>query len=521
VGLAPQLLRYEHRHPAGMCQADEQVGLKALHLAADAPALRTNLGQEKHGIYHERFKSSPPAYCCGECCDGDPDRLGHFLAWIAGQQPWLETLQAQIQAAHPGTPSRLLVVDDLFGGYRTCFIALGLLETLYPQAEVSMVAGSNDLTNDFVDAWLLEFVPALSAEVTPDAEANQRIRYPNPWHEQLKPLITGSEDISPPSLELRPLGCDSAAVQALAGLADLDTILAAPAWALSLATQYALQRQRGEIPAPQGVDLEDDPASPDGRLSIAPAERLFRLSWLHNGIPPAEAARLFTGLPGGLTAGLKSIRYCLQAHGKGRGRLYFPGGAAESWITAYNPAEWSRFAEQLLPISGFSEIIPGKLWAGAHPPGRREVQENMFRDLLQRGVRRLFDLTGDGELHANWPYLEALSQVSGELGIPVERVSFPLRFGAAPTRQQMRSLLDLLDSLMNAGMGVYLHAGHNLEGRTPLVLACLLIDQGHPPQQALSQVTDTWLQILPYLIRLPMSDGQRQFVLRWRREQPA
>jgi hypothetical protein len=37
-------------------------------------------------------------------------------------------------------------------------------------------------------------------------------------------------------------------------------------------------------------------------------------------------------------------------------------------------------------------------------------------------------------------------------------------------------------------------------------------------QQALARVTDFWLQALPYLIRLPLSDAQRRFVLRW---QPA
>jgi hypothetical protein len=77
-------------------------------------------------------------------------------------------------------------------------------------------------------------------------------------------------------------------------------------------------------------------------------------------------------------------------------------------------------------------------------------------------------------------------------------------------------LLQKIGTSLVAGRGVYIHAGHNLEGRVPMVLACLLINQGHTPLQARSQVTDFWLHTLPYLIRLPLSDRQQQFVLRWK-----
>ena len=141
------------------------------------PAVRTNIGQEKHAIYNERFKPPMPAYCCGECCDTEGDRLGHYLAWIADQHAWLDALHAQVQAVHPGDPARILVVDDLFGGYRTCFIALGLLDILYPLSRAGMIAGNKDLTDDFVEAWLSQFAPTLASEVAQHAVKNTRARY--------------------------------------------------------------------------------------------------------------------------------------------------------------------------------------------------------------------------------------------------------------------------------------------------------------------------------------------------------
>ncbi|HSQ18400.1 MAG TPA: hypothetical protein VLM83_11920, partial [Anaerolineales bacterium] len=78
------------------------------------------------------------------------------------------------------------------------------------------------------------------------------------------------------------------------------------------------------------------------------------------------------------------------------------------------------------------------------------------------------------------------------------------------------TLLQEMRCLLEAGQGVYLHGGHNLEGRAPLALACWLIDQGHPPADALAQVTVTWLQSLPYLIQLPLTAAQRRFILRWK-----
>ncbi len=482
----------------------------ATHTTGFPPTVRTNIGQEKHEIYKERFKPPIPAYCCGECCDGSVDRLGHYLAWIADQRRWQEVLRSQMRAVYPLPPERILVVDDLFGGCRTCYIALGLLETLYPQAEARMIAGERDLTNAFVEAWLLEFSPALGSEVAQPHDPQSRTRYLYPLHEQLKPLITGSEDIVPHSLKWRPLIPQSAAVKALAGLVAPETILAAPAWASSLACQYALQRQGGEIPS-----SEDGAALREAAFTIEPAARLFRRAWLNNGITRQEIAQVYENLPGGLAAGLKQVKNYAQPHGRGRATVYMPREATGSWINAYHPPDPDGIEPHHLRVTGIGEFIPGRLWASAYPFDGHETQVGMLTHLLARGVRRIIDLTTPNEYHARWPYQEALNEASQKAGAAAEYTRFALPFRTAPTRRRLSALLAEIQSALIAGQGVYLHAGHNLEGRVPMALACLLIHQGHAPQEALSEVTAFWFQVLPYLIRLPLTGTQRELVLRW------
>jgi len=59
------------------------------------------------------------------------------------------------------------------------------------------------------------------------------------------------------------------------------------------------------------------------------------------------------------------------------------------------------------------------------------------------------------------------------------------------------------------------HAGYPLEGRTPLILACLLIARGYSAKKVLAKVNAFWLKTLPFLVCSPLSDAQEKFVLEW------
>ena len=59
------------------------------------------------------------------------------------------------------------------------------------------------------------------------------------------------------------------------------------------------------------------------------------------------------------------------------------------------------------------------------------------------------------------------------------------------------------------------HAGYPLEGVTPLILACLLIERGYLPKKALAKVNAFWLKTMPFLVCSPLSDAQEKCVLEW------
>lgn len=262
----------------------------AVGLAAFPPAVRTNIGQEKHDVYIKRYGSAFPAFCCGECSD-EPLRAGHYLAWLSTRARWLDELREQVrETLGEGQPRRILVVDDVYGGLRTAYTALGLLDALYPGAESVMIAGYADLTNDFVDAWIETFAPGI-LETVPKTSAGRSNRYGHNLHEKLKPLITGSEDINPASLRWKPISVESDAVQRALHYADIETVLEAPAWAERTAGRYVHDRLRGHIQDEDAVKAEDQRTFPITEIMISPEERAERDSWLKRGYD------LFKGRP--------------------------------------------------------------------------------------------------------------------------------------------------------------------------------------------------------------------------------
>jgi protein-tyrosine phosphatase len=111
-----------------------------------------------------------------------------------------------------------------------------------------------------------------------------------------------------------------------------------------------------------------------------------------------------------------------------------------------------------------------------------------------------------------------LQQISHEMNKTVEMEYFSLPFRTAPSRLQVRHVLKYIERALKQGKRVYIHAGHNLEGRTPLILACLLIERGYSPKRALAKVDAFWMKTLYFLIRSPLNEEQQQFILDWKLE---
>lgn len=482
-----------------------------IHETPFPPSARTNVGLEKKEIYDERYGKSPPAFCCGECCDG-PGRKGHYLAWVAEQSAWLRTLQQQIKQVYPAPPERILVVDDMFGSYRSGYAILALLEALYPGVETYVRAGHNDLTNNFVTGWLEQFAPSL----TNDIATSHRSRYASPWHEQLKPLITGTEDITPDRLDWKFIDRDSAAVKALAEHVLVEVALSGPAWAKTTACAYAIQRLRDEIKNDAVVEPEEDQDHlfPITHLSLTPEERLAARAWRQGGVTNADIAQIYGSSPDEMKKGWHDVhvRYEWQIHGATQDAIYLPMDSFESWINVYHPPEHTK---PDVPMQGFAEFLPGEVWAGAYPISDNGNETELFKDLLSTGVDSFIDLTNPKDFHRKFSYRKTLQQTGREAGRVVEVKSFPLPFRARPERLQVQQILKYVARSLKQRKRLYIHAGYNLEGRTPLILACLLIQRGYSAEKALAKVNAFWMKTLCFLIRTPLSEAQHRFILDW------
>jgi hypothetical protein len=164
-------------------------------------------------------------------------------------------------------------------------------------------------------------------------------------------------------------------------------------------------------------------------------------------------------------------------------------------------------------VQGFAEFLPGEVWAGVYPIADNENETALFKDLLSTGVNSFIDLTNPQDLHRKFSYRKTLLQVSKELGRVVEVKSFPLPFRTRPELLQVQQILKYVAHSLKKRKRIYIHAGYNLEGRTPLILACLLIQRGYSAEKALAKVNAFWVKTLCFLIRTPLSEAQNRFIL--------
>jgi hypothetical protein len=483
-------------------------------------SMRTNIGQEKHELYHARYGKSRPAFCCGECNWGEPGRLGHYLAWVAEQSIWQKTLRRQIKQVLPSEPKRILVADDIFGGYRSGYATLALLEALYPNAEIYMYAGHNDLTDNFVTGWLEEFIPPLANEILERGVNPNFVRYSSPWHETLKPLINGTEDITADSLDWKFITRDSPAVKAVEEHIPAEVALSAPEWARNLAVSYALQRSRGEIEQETIIEPEEDMAHfvPRDILAIQLEERLAARAWKQGGVTDADIVQIYGEHLSQLKKGMRTVRDRgeWQAHGERPNAIYLPDGVCDTWINIYPPTEQSPTPD--FPVLGFEEFLPGQVWAGVYPRLYNNLEAVFFKDMLLAGINSFVDLTNSRDLYRKIPYRKTLIKVSRETGRRVEIKNYSLPFRSNPTKSQVERVIRHIDRELKAGRRVFVHAGYNLDGRAPLILACLLIERGCSAKKALAKVNAFWMKMLHYLICPPLSGAQEQFVLNWKAE---
>ena len=169
---------------------------------------------------------------------------------------------------------------------------------------------------------------------------------------------------------------------------------------------------------------------------------------------------------------------------------------------------------RLRPISGYTYRVHGRLLAGKYPPGENERSLRAgLRQLLDAGVTLFLDLTEEGE-KALPSYVPALRAEAKARGHMVEHRRMPIPDFETPTADQMRDILDALDTALAGGHTAYVHCYAGL-GRTGTVVGCYLVRHGRSGQEALGE-----------LIRLrqgtaldgtvsPVTEEQQRLVYEW------
>jgi ADP-ribosyl-[dinitrogen reductase] hydrolase len=143
-------------------------------------------------------------------------------------------------------------------------------------------------------------------------------------------------------------------------------------------------------------------------------------------------------------------------------------------------------------------VVPHKFLAGEYPGDKDPVKaRKKINQFLAAGIRHFIDLTElrektwslQGELV---PYEAILSEEARNSSIKTTYQRFPIRDNDVPRDEDhLAAILLAIDSRIREGGALYLHCWGGI-GRTGLVVACWLQEQGRTPNGALAELSTKW-----------------------------
>ena len=154
----------------------------------------------------------------------------------------------------------------------------------------------------------------------------------------------------------------------------------------------------------------------------------------------------------------------------------------------------------------------GHVLAGEHPA--KEGEEQLFEKLqlfALAGITHFIDLTSPADP------VKTYQPLGGAV-----RINHPITDFGVPSPLQMQSILQSIQTALQAGGKVYVHCKAGI-GRTGTVAATWLTEQGLDSEQALALLLQKWQAMDKRFEEphTPETQAQREFVRTWHKAKPS